>query len=150
MKTRETDAFYAAFRAATGAADPDYDVVMFGDGPPLADALLALVLAGRKRATAMLERDVTVKGESAPRIGGHAVVVDGQGRPRAVFRTVDVRHGPLDSVDDAFDWLDGHRRHFARQAAREGFAMHDGIAVIFERFTLVWPPEHADAPRPPG
>jgi uncharacterized protein YhfF len=162
MKTRETDAFYAAFRAATGAADPDYDVVMFGDGPPLADALLALVLAGRKRATAMLERDVTVKGESAPRIGGHAVVVDGQGRPRAVFRTVDVRHGPLDSVDDAFawdegegdrtraDWLDGHRRHFARQAAREGFGMHDGIAVIFERFTLVWPPEHADATRPPG
>ncbi|MBB5690406.1 uncharacterized protein YhfF [Roseomonas alkaliterrae] len=162
MKTAETDAFHAAFHAATGVADPDYDVVMFGGGPPLADELLALVLAGRKRATAMLERDVTVKGEPAPRIGGHVVVVDGQARPRAVFRTVEVRHGPLDSVDDAFawdegegdrtraGWLDAHRRHFAQQAAREGFAMHDGIAVIFERFTLVWPPELADAHRSPG
>jgi uncharacterized protein YhfF len=162
MKTRETDAFHAAFRMATGVADPAYDVVMFGDGPPLADDLLALVLDGRKRATAMLERDVTVKGEPAPRVGGHAVVVDGQRRPRAVFRTVEVRHGPLDSVDDAFawdegegdrtraDWLEGHRRYFTRQAAREGFTMHDGIAVIFERFALVWPPEVADTPRSPA
>ncbi|MFN3450049.1 MAG: ASCH domain-containing protein [Roseococcus sp.] len=162
MKTRETDAFHAAFHAATGAADPDYDVEMFGGAPPLADDLLALVLGGRKRATAMFERDITVKGEPAPRIGGQAVVVDGQARPRAVYRTVEVRHGALDSVDDAFawdegeggrtraDWLDAHRRHFARQAAREDVAMHDGIAVIFERFTLVWPSELADAHRSPA
>jgi uncharacterized protein YhfF len=158
VKTAATEAFYAAFRAASGVTDPNYDVVMFGDGPPLADALLALVLDGRKRATAMLARDVTVKGEPRPRLGGHFVVVDGAGHPRAVCRTTDVREGPLDSVDEAFawdegegdrtraDWLDGHRRYFTGQAAREGFAMHDGIEVIFERFTVVWPPEAADQP----
>lgn len=121
MKSAATEAFYAAFRAASGVADPDHDVVMFGDGPPLADELLALVLDGRKRATAMLARAVTVKGEPRPPLGGHFVVVDGAARPRAVCRTTDLRKGPLDSVDETVawdegegdrtraDWLDGHR-----------------------------------------
>jgi hypothetical protein len=40
--------------------------------------------------------------------------------------------------------LDAHRRYFGRQAAREGFVMHDGIETVFERFEIVWPPELAD------
>jgi uncharacterized protein YhfF len=63
---------------------------------------------------------------------------------------------PLIGVDGAFawdegegdrtraSWLDNHRRYFSRQAAREGFVMHDGIATVFERFEVVWPPEIAD------
>jgi uncharacterized protein YhfF len=31
-------------------------------------------------------------------------------------------------------WLDAHRRHFARQAMREGFEIDDEILTVFERF----------------
>jgi uncharacterized protein YhfF len=155
VRTPETDAYWAAFRDATGCAGGRYDVVAFGGGPPLADELAALVLEGRKRATAMLERDV-MAGTETPAIGGYFVVVDGAGRPVCVARTMELRLGPLDSVDEAFawdegegdrtreDWLRGHRAFFQALAEREGFEMHDRIGVVFERFRVVWPPEAAD------
>jgi uncharacterized protein YhfF len=156
LKTPATDAFWDSFRATTGVAATDYDPVAFGDSPAMADELLALVLAGTKRATACLLRDVTVAGDAMPRVGGHVVVLDGRGAPRCIWRTTEVTVKPLIEVDDAFawdegegdrtraDWLEAHRRYFARQAERQGFAFHDRIETIFERFALVWPPEAAD------
>jgi hypothetical protein len=41
-------------------------------------------------------------------------------------------------------WLDAHREYFRRQAAREGFTMHDCIETVFERFEIMWPPSAAD------
>jgi len=158
QRTPATDAYWRAFTTAVATTADDYDVATFGDSPALADELLALVLAGTKRATASLLRDVTVAGEPMPRVGGHVVVLDGAGQPRCIWRTTEVSVKPLIQVDDAFawdegegdrtraEWLDGHRRYFARQAARQGFAFNDGIETVFERFTIVWPPEAADAP----
>ncbi len=163
-KTPATDAYWQAFSAAAGMdARADYDVAAFGDGPALADELLALVLSGVKRATASLLRDVAVGGEPMPRVGGHVVVLDGVGVPRCIWRTTDVMVKRLIEVDAAFawdegegdrtraDWLDGHRRYFARQAEREGFVFDDDIQTVFERFTIVWPPDVADdeSRRPP-
>ena len=152
-RTPATDAFWRAYAEASGRSGP-YDVVALGDSPAMATELAALVLNGPKRATAGLARDF--QDEPMPVVGGHVVLVDGAGTPRAVWRTVEVRVGPLDSVDEAFawdegegertrnDWLLMHRSFFARQAEREGFAMHDAIATVFERFRVVWPPEAAD------
>ncbi|MDE2143641.1 MAG: ASCH domain-containing protein [Elusimicrobia bacterium] len=84
------------------------------------------------------------------------VVIDGRGRPRCVWRTTEVTVKPLLEADAVFawdegegdrtlpDWLEGHRRCFRRQAAREGFDFHDGLETVFERFQVVWPPEAAD------
>ena len=151
-RTPRTDAFWRAYAGATGTGST-YDVVAFGDCPAMATELAELVLAGPKRATAGLARDFgEAEGkEPMPVVGGHVILVDGEGRPRAVWRTTEVRTGPLDSVDEAFawdegegertraDWLRMHRAFFARQAAVEGFAMRDGIETVFERFTIVWP-----------
>lgn len=148
-----TDAFWEGYVDATGAGG-GYDVVAFGDAPAMATELAELVLVGMKRATAGLLRDFDT--EPMPIVGGHVVLVDGAGAPRAVWRTTDVRVGPLDSVSEAFawdegesdrtrdDWLRMHRAFFERQAADEGFAMHDAIETVFERFTVVWPPQAAD------
>jgi uncharacterized protein YhfF len=155
-KTPATDSFWRAFRAAAGLDHDRYDVVAFGDGAAMADALADLVVNGPKRATAGLLRDFTIGGEMMPEVGGHVVVIDGKGEPRCIWRTTEVTIKPLIEVDDAFawdegegdrtrdDWLDGHRRYFSRQAAREGFAFHDRIETVFERFAVVWPPEVAD------
>ncbi|MBI3289530.1 MAG: ASCH domain-containing protein [Elusimicrobia bacterium] len=155
-KTPEVREFWRAFRQARGVGHDDYDVVAFGDGPDMADALAELVVSGPKRATAGLARDFAAGGEAMPRLGGHVVLIDGKGTPRCVWQTTDVVVKPLSRVDAAFawdegegdrtlaSWLDGHRRFFARQAAREKFDFHDNIETVCERFKVVWPPEIAD------
>ena len=90
------------------------------------------------------------------RVGAHVVVLDGKDRPRAIWRTRTVDVKPLNKIDDAFawdegegertreDWLAMHIRYFSRRAKAEGFAFDDSMLAVFERFTLVWPPEYAD------
>jgi uncharacterized protein YhfF len=92
--------------------------------------------------------------------GGYVVLLDGTGRPRAIWRTTEVRIGPLNSVDERFAWDEGegertgdwwlsaHRRFFGRRAAVQDFQMHDEIETMFERFEVVWPPEIADGGKP--
>ena len=149
-RTARTDAFWREFSDRTGYAG-DYEVVAFGNSPRMADELAALVVDGPKRATAGLLRDFTANGEAMPEVGGHVVLVDGSGVPCAVWRTTEVRIGPLSSVDERFawdegegdrtraDWLRMHRAFFTAQAEAEGFAFHDGIETVFERFEVVWP-----------
>jgi uncharacterized protein YhfF len=122
----------------------------------MADELLALILHGPKRATACLLRDVEQGGEMMGCVGGHVVVVDGNDRPRAIWRTRTVDVKPLRDVDNGFawdegegdrtraDWLAMHTRYFAARAEAEGFAFDPSMPAVFERFTLVWPPEQAD------
>lgn len=128
----------------------------FGDSPEMADELLAYVHGGTKRATAGLVADYVAAGESLPRVGDHWIVCDGSGAPRVVLRTTELRVGPSSSVDERFawdegegdrslaSWLDGHRRFFRRSCERIGLTFSDDLEVCFERFLVVWPPEHAD------
>ncbi|MGE0426081.1 MAG: ASCH domain-containing protein [Reyranellaceae bacterium] len=155
-RTPRTDAFFAAFRAARGIADTDYDVARFGWTEELSDKLLGLVLEGRKRATCCLVQQIETGKEGMARIGGYCVVLDGRDRPAAIWRTTDVAVKPVNQVDDAFawdegegdrtraDWLRAHNEYHRALAAREGFDYDDGMPAVFERFTIVWPPEHAD------
>jgi uncharacterized protein YhfF len=151
-----TDEFWREFRDAAGLHHDDYDVVTFGDGAELATELAELTVAGIKRATAGLVRQFGPGGEPPPILGGHVVLLDGTDRPRAIWRTTEVRVGPLNSVDERFAWDEGegertrewwlsaHRRFFGRRAEAQGFQMHDEIETVFERFTVVWPREIAD------
>jgi uncharacterized protein YhfF len=104
-----------------------------------------------------LVRQFGPDGEPPPVVGGgYVVLLDGANRPRAIWRTTEVRIGPLNSVDERFAWDEGegertrewwlsaHRRFFERRAAVQGFQMHDEIETVFERFQVVWPPEIAD------
>jgi uncharacterized protein YhfF len=155
-RTPEVETFWNAYRAARGVADQPYDVCRFGSSPAMGDALLDLMLRGPKRATACLLRDVEAGGETMARVGGHVVVLDGAGRPRAIWRTRTVEVRPLDQVDAAFawdegegdrtraDWFSQHVGYFTARAVAEGFVFEPSMPAVFERFILVWPPEHAD------
>jgi uncharacterized protein YhfF len=157
MRSNLTDEFWREYRDAAGLHHDDYDVVAFGDGPDMATELAELTIAGTKRATAGLVRQFGPGKEPPPVLGGYVVLLDGAGRPRAIWRTTELRTGPLNSVDERFAWDEGegdrtrdwwlaaHRRFFGRHAAAQGFSMHDEIETVFERFEVVWPPEIADA-----
>ncbi|SME97780.1 Uncharacterized protein YhfF [Tistlia consotensis] len=162
-KTPLTDAFWRAYcERAEVAASSRYDVVVMADTPHDSAELWALIAIGRKRAIASLFSDFGPGKDPLPEVGGHVVVIDENGAPCGIWRTTEVRVGRLDSVDERFAldegegegtvawWLDVYRRYFRRQGEREGFEMHDGIATVFERFTVVWPPDIADPPARAG
>lgn len=145
-------AFWQRFLATPAGAGVDgfHEAFRFGDGPALADELLSLVVDGPKRATAGSLAEYDAEGEPPPTVGSHSVVCAGDGTPRAVIRTVDVRVGPLSSVDDAFAWDEGegdrsrdwwlraHTEFFTRTHEQLGVPMHADIDVVFERFELVY------------
>lgn len=156
IRTPETDAYFAAFRAARGIADTEYDVARFGWTEELTDELTGLVLKGQKRATACLMQQIEAGKEGMARVGGYCVMLDGRDRPAAIWRTTDVTVKPLNQVDEAFawdegegdrtraDWLRMHNSYYAALSEREGFTFDEGMTTVFERFTIVWPPEFAD------
>ena len=155
-RTVLTEEFWREYRNAASLDHDTYEVVTFGDSPGMATELAELTVTGIKRATAGLVRQFGPDGEAAPIRGGYVVLLDGIAQPRAIWRTTEVRIGPLNSVDGRFAWDEGegertrewwlsaHRRFFGRMAERQGFHMHDEIETVFERFTVVWPPEIAD------
>lgn len=147
---------YAGAHPGRVSACADYTVERFGDSAELADELLALVVCGVKRATAALVAEFAEAGESLPRVGSHWVACDGGGVPRLVLRSTELRIGPFGSADAAFaldegeddrtleSWLQGHRRYWERTRAAAGDRFEGTEEVVFERFAVVWPPEHAD------
>ncbi|MDT3316308.1 ASCH domain-containing protein [Microbacterium sp. KSW4-11] len=147
---------YRAAHPAAAAAGPDYTVEHFGDSPRLADQLLDAVLNGPKRATSELVAEFFEHGDQLPRIGSHWIACDGTGAPRIIIRSTELRVGPFASADAAFafdegeddrsleSWQREHRRYFTRVAAARGADWSEDDEIVFERFAVVWPPEHAD------
>ena len=111
----------------------------FGDGPALADTLLALVLDGRKTATCW-----SVTDGPQTYVGKRMVVRDGAGRPRAIIETLELGQRRFHEVDAAFafdegegdrslaDWRKDHEAYFRRQ----GVYTPD-MLLYCERFRLV-------------
>jgi len=72
------------------------------------------------------------------------------------MRSTDLRIGAFDSVEPSFadaegeddgsveSWKREHRRYWQRTTAARGEHWSEADEIVFERFTVVWPPEHAD------
>ena len=75
----------------------------FGDGPDLANRLLELVLSGTKCATCWAESQGLLSAE----VGKLMVVLDGQGVPKAVLKTIELTKRRFDEVDEAFAYDEG-------------------------------------------
>lgn len=126
------------------------DIFAFGDSPDLSDELAALVLSGRKRATASLPIEFTSSGDPLPAVGGVSIVTRADGHPVAIIEVTEVRHIPFASVDETFAaaegegdgslawWRAAHRIYFTRVCARLGGSFDDATVVICQRFRLLW------------
>jgi uncharacterized protein YhfF len=118
----------------------DLETFSYGDGPELADELLALVLDGRKTATCWAASE----GLKGTEIGKLMVVLDGAERPRAIIETVELTQRRFDDVDEQFayeegegdrtlaDWRRAHRNYFTRNGQFE-----DNMLLWCERFRVV-------------
>jgi uncharacterized protein YhfF len=148
--------YWVSFCAEHGLdAAQRHDVFAFGDSAEMADELADLVVHGPKRATAGLRADYG-EDEPLPSVGGHSVVLGGDGRPVCVIRTTEVRVLPFRDVDDAFAWdegegdrslaywLDAHVSFFTRMCAARGEVFDEEMPTVFERFAVVWPVDSKD------
>ena len=112
----------------------------FGDGPELADQLLALVLEGKKTATCW----AAAEGLKGAEVGKPWAAKDSSERVRCVLETTELTQRRFDEVDAAFAfeegeddrtlaaWRTAHQNYFTRNG---GFATD--MLLNCERFRLV-------------
>lgn len=113
----------------------------FGDSEELADALLALVLAGDKTATCGALRDINA-GEPMPEVGRRDVVLDGRGQPACVIETTEVTQCRFHDVPEDFALSEGEGDFAAWRAGHIAFFERNGgwsedLMIVCERFRLV-------------
>lgn len=122
----------------------------FGATAAQADALLALVLAGTKTATAGALWDYEAVDEEVPRVGDLAIILDGAARPRALIGLTTVDIVPFDQVSaeharaegegdrSLTAWRGIHRSFFTEHADHDrGFA--EDMPVVCQTFRLLYP-----------
>ncbi len=122
----------------------------FGDRPEMADELAALVVAGKKTATAGLVWEYESEGVPLPRPGMFEVVLDGRGDPWCVIEYTSVETGPFGDVDARFAalegegdgslawWREAHWRYFSRRCAALGRQPDERMPVSCEQFRVVY------------
>lgn len=121
----------------------------FGGTPEQADRLLALVLDGKKTATAGALWDYEAAAEPVPQVGDLSILLDGTQQPRALIRDVSVLVVPFDEVDAEHARLEGegdlslaywretHQRFFS-EYGDHGRGFSATMPVVLERFELVF------------
>lgn len=149
MTPQQHDA-WQRFCDETGHGGTPAYVGPFGDGPELADELLALTLDGRKQATCALTAWYERQNLPLPVPGDLSLILDGAGQPRCVIRTTRILVAPFSSGDAAFAhaegegdgslawWRDAHIDYFNREGLREGFTFTEDMPVVFEHFACIW------------
>jgi uncharacterized protein YhfF len=126
-----TDAFWQALRRYAGLDHDNYAIGSFGDSPEMATELAHLVITGTKRATASfalraslaasppsLALDYGEGREPMPKPDDVVMMLDGEGRPRFIWRTTEVTIKLLSQVDEAFARGRGERGSYTRLVAR--------------------------------
>ncbi len=131
-------------------ADEPYEVWAFHNNQASSVELAALVLAGKKTATASLMEHDADAGDGGA-VGGYSVVTDYEGFPQCVVQTTEVRFLPFLEVDAAFafdegegdrtleDWRRGHRRFFNECCRARGVEFDESMMVACKRFKLLFP-----------
>jgi len=131
----------------------DLPIVEFAFPGPLRDKIVAAIEAGTKTTTSSLLREYEVAGEPVPHVGFRGVLVDSEGRRRAVLETTSVELLPLRDVPlghalsegegyvSVDEWRAGHVRFWStaemRRELGDDFAVDDSTVVVLERFEIV-------------
>jgi uncharacterized protein YhfF len=145
MEDDRVSRFWAAFVAVTGT-DGAHTTWAFGNEPGMATELGLLVRDGPKRATASL-RSAYQEDEPIPRAGDLSVILDGDGEPLCVIRTIHVEIRRFADVDEEFAWTEGEgdrslaywREAHVKFFTAGGTPPQDDTEVVLDRFELLWP-----------
>lgn len=143
--------YWARFKGANPSVDDArlYEVFCFGDSEALANELGALVVAGRKRATAGCLWVLEAKGRVPPKAGDLNIVTTWAGEPLCVIETTQVDIVPFAEVGAEFAaaegegdgsleyWRSAHTAFFGRECERIGRRFGSEMPVVCERFKVL-------------
>ena len=124
------------------------DAFHFCHTEELANALLELVLQGKKKATCSAYLGYASEND-IPKIGSYSIVTNFAGEPFAIIQTTNVTILPLNKVtwemakregeDEIMDtWIEGHCKYFKQEAEEEGFAYSEDMPIVFEDFEVIY------------
>lgn len=145
-------AFWSEFATVKGGADEErfYGAFFFGDSEELANELAALVLQGKKRATAGALWAYEAEGQRLPKFGDLSIVTDWAGQPLCVIETQSVEVMPFREVTAEFAategegdgsltfWQRAHREFFSRECAAAGREFVESMQVVCVRFAVLY------------
>jgi uncharacterized protein YhfF len=143
--------FWEKVKKETGIDGAFTDAYGIGDTPELKQALLSLVLDGKKRASTSLVKESELEGWPEPELGHYSIVLDGDDKPVVVIRTVSIRRCRFTDVDEEHAYWEGeddrtlesyireHTKYYKRRGAALGFEFTPDMEVLLERFELVYP-----------
>ncbi|NCC83452.1 MAG: ASCH domain-containing protein [Clostridia bacterium] len=143
---------WAFFLERTGTETAAYEAWSFGDSPRVADELLALVLAGKKTATASSYEIYIRENTPLPQVGSSSVILNGRGEAECVIKTTALYIAPFAEVsaDHAFKegegdrslahWREVHQDFFTRELSPYNVLFSEDMLVVCEEFELVFVP----------
>ena len=128
-----------------------YSAWGFGDSPQMADELGALVVAGKKTATASAVWVYEDLNEPEPYTGEISIILNGADEPLCIIETVELFVKPFSEVpaDFAYEegegdrslayWRDAHRAFFTRECvALNNREFRETMPVLCERFRVIY------------
>ena len=147
----DSKALWNQFKAKNPDVDDArlYEVFCFGDSEALANELAALVLKGKKKATAGSVWALNAEKKAPPRAGDYSIVTSWAGEPQCIIKTQSVDLVKFDEVDAEFAaaegegdgsltfWREAHAAYFTRECSRLGLTFTEDMPVVCERFEVV-------------
>jgi len=142
--------YWNNFQKITGSNKEFLEAFYFCDNKKDADELAALVLCGKKRATASNYIIYEHGNESIPKPGDLSIVTDFEGSPLCVIETIEVEVVAFKDVSPEFAaregegdssleyWKDAHRRFFSRELEEIGRTFNEDIPVVCESFNVIY------------
>lgn len=134
----------------TGIENTGYEAWAFGEAP---DELAALVVSGRKTATASAYPLYEWEQEPLPRAGEYSVILDSGEQAVCIIQTTKVYVAPFReiSADHArregegdlslAHWRRVHERFFREELAEAGLTFDEDMPVVCEEFACVYAPK---------
>lgn len=142
--------YWEEFRRETGTDKEYLEAFYFCDNEKDANELAALVLAGKKCATASNALVYDHENEPMPKPGDFSVVTDFEGNPLCVIRTTQVDVVAFKDVTPEFAaregegdlsiafWRDAHKHFFSRELKELGEEFNEDMLVVCESFEVVY------------
>ena len=140
---------WSEYAQKAGIGHTDYEAWAFGDE---ADELAALVVSGRKTATASAFPLYELEQESLPQEGEYSVILDSRDQAVCVIRTERVYLAPFREAGpeqarregegdlSLAYWRELHERFFRQEMAAAGLGFDENMPVVCEEFSCVYVP----------
>ena len=152
MKAEE---MWEAFCKEKGISkETEYDAWAFGGTDSMADGLAALVLEGKKTATASWYDEYVFDKEPIPETGAYSIILDSKDEALCVIRNYSVSLVPFIEVTAWHAYLEGegdrslrqwrnvHEDFFSDAAERIGDRFDERGKVVLEKFEVVYPEKY--------